>query len=60
MASKNRHKIRFWDDSYAQYDFTKVIGCDKLEQCSVHIVQHHFGQRFLKAFEVEEVQGTEA
>ena len=30
MAAKNRHKIRFWDDSYVQYGFTKVIGCDKL------------------------------
>ena len=30
MAAKNRHKIRLWDDSYVQYGFTKVIGCDKL------------------------------
>ena len=36
MAAKNRHKIRFWDDSYVQFGFTKVIGCDKLDnaQCS--------------------------
>ena len=34
---KNRHKIRFWDDSYIQYGFTKVIGCDKLDnaQCTL-------------------------
>ena len=37
MAAKNRHKIRFWDDSYVQYDFTIVIGCDKLDnaQCTL-------------------------
>ena len=31
MAAKNRHKIRFWDDSYVQYGFTKGVGCDKLD-----------------------------
>ena len=38
MAAKNRHKIRFWDDSYVQYGFTKVIGCDKLDnaQCTLY------------------------
>ena len=37
MAAKNRHKIRFWDDSYVQYGFTKVIGRDKLDnaQCTL-------------------------
>ena len=37
MAAKNRHKISFWDDSYVQYGFTKVIGCDKLDnaQCTL-------------------------
>ena len=37
MTAKNRHKIRFWDDSYFQYGFTKVIGCDKLDnaQCAL-------------------------
>ena len=36
MAEKNRHKIRFWDNFYVQYGFTKVIGCDKLDnaQCT--------------------------
>ena len=38
MAAKNIHKIRFWDDSYVQYGFTKVIGCDKLDsaQCTLY------------------------
>ena len=38
MAVKNRHKIPFWDDSYVQYGFTKVIGCDKLDnaQCTLY------------------------
>ena len=37
MAAKNRHKIRFCDDSYVQYGFTKVIVCDKLDnaQCTL-------------------------
>ena len=37
MVVENRHKIRFWDDSYVQYGFTKVIGCDKLDnaQCAL-------------------------
>ena len=37
MAAKNRHKICFWDDSYVKYGFTKVIGCDKLDnaQCTL-------------------------
>ena len=37
MAAKNRHKILFWNDSYVQYGFTKVIGCDKLNnaQCTL-------------------------
>ena len=36
MIAKNRHKIRFWNDSYVQYGFTKVIDCYKLEnaQCT--------------------------
>ena len=37
MAGKNRHKIRFWEDSCVQYGFTKVIGCNKLDntQCTL-------------------------
>ena len=36
MAAKNRHKIRLCDDSYVQDGFTKVIGCDELDnsQCT--------------------------
>ena len=56
MAAKNRHKIRFWDDSYVQYGFTKVIGYDKPDNAQCTFVEYHFGQRFLKAFEVEEAQ----
>ena len=37
MAAKNKHKICFWDDSYVQCGFTKVIGCDELDnaQCTL-------------------------
>ena len=37
MSAKNRHKIRFWDNSYIQYVFEKVIGFDKLDnaQCTL-------------------------
>ena len=35
-ASKNRHKICFWGDSYAHHGFTKVIRCDKLTMLSAH------------------------
>ena len=33
MAGKNRNKISFWDDSYVQCGFTKVIGCNA--QCTL-------------------------
>ena len=34
---KKRQKLRFWDDFYVQYSFTKVIGCNKLDnaQCTL-------------------------
>ena len=37
MAAKNRRTISLWYDSYVQYGFTKVIGCDKLDhaQCTL-------------------------
>ena len=28
---KKRQKLRFWDNSYVQYGFTKVSGCNKLD-----------------------------
>ena len=36
-GGENRHKIRFWDDSYVPCGFTKVFGCDKLDngQCTL-------------------------
>ena len=44
MAAKNRHKIRFWDDnSYAQYGFIKVIGCDKLDNAQCTLCNTIFG-----------------
>ena len=37
MAAKNGHEMRFWNDSYVQCGFIKVIGCDKLDnaQCTL-------------------------
>ena len=49
MASKNRHKIRFWDDSYAQYGFTKVIGCDKLDNAQCTLCNTILGYDSLKS-----------
>ena len=60
MAAKNRHIIRFWDDSYVQYGFTKVIGCDKLDNAQCILCNTILGNDSLKAFEVEEAQGTKA
>ena len=49
MAAKNRHKIRFWDDSYVQYGFTKVIGCDKLDNAQCTLYNTILGKNFLKS-----------
>ena len=48
MTSKNRHKIRFWDDSYVQYGFTKVIGCDKLDNAQYALCNTILGNNSLK------------
>ena len=48
MAAKNRHKIRFWDDSYVQYGFTKVIGCDKLNNAQCTLCNTILGNDSLK------------
>ena len=48
MAAKNRHKIRFWDDSYVQYGFTKVIGCDKLDNAQCTLCNTILGNDSLK------------
>ena len=48
MAAKNRHKIHFWDDSYVQYGFTKVIGCDKLENAQCTLCNTILGNDSLK------------
>ena len=48
MAAKNRHKIRFWDDSYVQYGFTKIIGCDKLDNAQCTLCNTILGNNSLK------------
>ena len=48
MASKNRHKIRFWDNSYVQYGFTKVIDCDKLDNAQCTLCNTILGNNSLK------------
>ena len=48
MAEKNRHKIRFWDDSYVQYGFTKVIGCNKLDNAQCTLCNTTLGNDSLK------------
>ena len=48
MAAKNKHKIRFWDDSYIQYSFTKVIGCDKLDNTQCTLCNTILGNNSLK------------
>ena len=48
MAAKNRHKIRFWDDSYVQYGLTKVIGCDKLDNVQCTLCNTILGDNSLK------------
>ena len=62
MAAKNRHKIRFWGDSYVQYDFTKVIGCDKLDnaQCTLcNTILSHDSLKPLKLQRCKEVKHKE-
>ena len=48
MSAKNRHKIRFWDDSYVQYGFTKFIGCDKLDNAQCTLCNTILGNDSLK------------
>ena len=48
MAAKNRHEIRFWDDSYVQCGFTKVIGCDKLDNAQCTMCNTILGNNSLK------------
>ena len=46
---KNRHKICFWDDSYVQYGFTKVIGSDKLDNAQCTLCNTILGNNSLKS-----------
>ena len=48
MATKNRHKIRFWNNSYVQYGITKVIGCDKLDNAQCTLCNAILGNDSLK------------
>ena len=48
MTAKNRHKIRFWDHPYVQYGFTKVIGCDKLDNAQCTLRNTTLGNNSLK------------
>ena len=47
-----------WDDFYVQYGFTKVIGCDKLDNAQCTLRNTILDNNSLIAFEVEEAQGT--
>ena len=53
MVSKNRHKIRFWNDSYVQFGFTKVIGCDKLDNAQCTLRNTILGNNSLKPFKLK-------
>ena len=53
MAAKDRHKIRFWDDSYTLYDFTKVIGCDELDNAQCTLCNTILGNDSLKPLKLK-------
>ena len=53
MAAKNTHKIRFWDDSYVQFGFTKVIGCDKLANAQCTLCNTILGNDSLKPLKLK-------
>ena len=48
MTAKNRHKIRFWDNTYVQCDFTKVISCDILHNAQCTLCNTILGNDSLK------------
>ena len=48
MAAKNRHIMRFWDDSYVQYGFTIVISCDKLDNAQCTLCNTNLGNNSSK------------
>ena len=45
---EKRHKICFWDNSYIQYDFSKVIDCDKLDNAQCTLCNTILGNDSLK------------
>ena len=48
MAAKNKHKICFWDDSYVQCGFTKVIGFDEFDNAQCTLFNTILGNDSLK------------
>ena len=48
MVEKRGRKIRFWDDFYVQYGFTKVIDCDKLDNAQCTLCNTFLSNHFLK------------
>ena len=59
MAAKNRHKIRFWDDSDVELVSQKLLIVINLTMLSSHCAIP-FWATILKVFAVEEVQETKA
>ena len=53
MAGKKRQKLRFWDDSYVQYNYMKVIGCDKLDNAQCTLCNTILGNDSLKSSKLE-------
>ena len=53
MAAKNIRKIRFWEDSYVEYGFTKVIGCDKLDNAQRTLCNTILGNDSLKPLKLK-------
>ena len=53
MAAKNRREICFWDDSYVQYGYTKVIGCNKLGNAQCTLYNTILGNDFLRPWKLK-------
>ena len=59
MAAKGKDKIRFSDDPYVQYDFTKVIGCDKLDHAQCILCNVILGNNTLKPSKLNRLKENE-
>ena len=53
MAEKNGRKIHFWDNSYVQYGFTKVIGGNKLGNAQCTLCNTILGNDSLKPLKLK-------